>query len=306
MSSEQPHRSARANGGWQPSLIQTFRHWLRELTGQRDGDSLRETLEELIEEREEGHERLGEEERALLINVLSFGELRVADVMVPRADIIAAERGVPLEELIRIMREAGHTRIPIFRETLDDVVGMVHIKDLLVYWGDGRPFDIDDILRPVLSVPPSMPVRDLLLEMRAARIHMAVVVDEFGGTDGLATIEDLVEEIVGEIQDEHDKIRPARIVESADGTFEADARVPIEAAGERLGVSLLPEEREGEVDTLGGLVVSLAGRVPARGELIVHPAGLTFEVLEADARRVKRLKIGNLPPRPAPIEGERE
>jgi magnesium and cobalt transporter len=300
MSDEPPQRSARPNGA-QTSFIQALRHWLRDLTGQRNGDhTLRETLEELIEEREEADEPLSEAERRILINVLSFGDLRVADVMVPRADITAVERGTALDELVRVIREAGHTRIPVYRENLDDVVGMVHIKDLLAYWGDGKTFDIAGILRPVLYVPPSMPVRDLLLEMRATRIHMAIVVDEYGGTDGLATIEDLVEEIVGEIQDEHDKIQPALMAENADGTLEADARVFIEDAEERLGVGLLPEDREGEVDTLGGLVVSLAGRVPARGELIPHPSGLTFEVIEADPRRIKRIKVRNRPPVPAP------
>ena len=212
------------------SLLQGLLTRLRVLARRRNGDghTLRETLEELIEEDEgdEGQDRaeFTEQERELLLNALSFGELQVWDVMVPRSDIQAVEATAGLSEVVGTMRTAMHTRLPVYRDNLDDVVGMIHIKDLLPYWGDGAAFQLEPIIREVLFVPPSMRVLDLLLQMRDTGVHMAIVVDEYGGTDGLATIEDLVEEIVGEIQDEHDKIVPPQIVEVGDGVFEADAR----------------------------------------------------------------------------------
>jgi magnesium and cobalt transporter len=259
-----------------------------------DGHTLRETLEELIEEdEEEAQDRaeFTEQERELLLNALSFGELQVWDVMVPRSDIQAVDVGAGLADVVGTMRRAMHTRLPVYRDNLDDVVGMVHIKDLLPYWGDGAEFKLEPIVREVLFVPPSMRVLDLLLQMRDTGVHMAIVVDEYGGTDGLATIEDLVEEIVGEIQDEHDKILPPQIVELPNGALEADARVEVEELEKRLGLQLLEPERREDVDTLGGLLFTLLDRVPARGEVVRHPAGLEFEVLDADPRRIKRLRI---------------
>ncbi|MGH6903088.1 MAG: CBS domain-containing protein, partial [Geminicoccaceae bacterium] len=209
------------------SLLTGLLTRLRVLAWRRNGEShsLRETLEELIEEDEdETQERaeFSEQERELLLNALSFGELQVWDVMVPRSDIQAIEITAGLAEVVGTMQNAMHTRLPVYRANLDDVIGMVHIKDLLPYWGDGAEFKLEPILREVLFVPPSMRVLDLLLQMRDTGVHMAIVVDEYGGTDGLATIEDLVEEIVGEIQDEHDKILPPQIVELPDGALEAD------------------------------------------------------------------------------------
>ncbi|MGH6944418.1 MAG: CBS domain-containing protein, partial [Geminicoccaceae bacterium] len=214
-----------------------------------DGHSLRETLEELIEEdEEEPREReFTDEERALLLNALSFGELQVWDVMVPRTDIKAIEAGATLAEVVGTMRDAMHTRLPVYRGALDEVVGMVHIKDMLPYWSDGADFKLERIVRKVLFVPGSMRVLDLLLQMRDTAIHMAIVVDEYGGTDGLATIEDLVEEIVGEIQDEHDNILPPQIAELPDGALEADARVEVEELERRLGLSLLEPDRREDV-----------------------------------------------------------
>ena len=270
---------------------------LRVLARRRNGEghSLRETLEELIEEDEEEggqeHAEFTEQERELLLNALSFGELQVWDVMVPRSDIHAIEITAGLHEVVGTMRQAMHTRLPVYRANLDDVVGMIHIKDLLPYWGDGAEFKLEPLIREVLFVPPSMRVLDLLLQMRDTGVHMAIVVDEYGGTDGLATIEDLVEEIVGEIQDEHDKIVPPQIAEVRDGVLEADARVEVEELERRLGLQLLDEERREDVDTLGGLIFTLLDRVPARGEIVRHPAGIEFEVLEADPRRIKKLRI---------------
>jgi magnesium and cobalt transporter len=285
----------------QGSLLQAL---LMRLKGRRNGDShtLRETLEELIEE-DEGEQRhdraeFSEEERNLLLNALSFGELQVSDVMVPRSDIKAVEVDSDIAAVVVTMREAMHTRLPVYRGTLDDVIGMIHIKDMLPFWGDGEEFAVGGVMRDVLFVPPSMRVLDLMMQMRDTAIHMAVVVDEYGGTDGLVTIEDLVEEIVGEIQDEHDKILPPQIVE-VEGGLEADGRVEVEELEQRLGLELLEPERREDVDTLGGLLFMLLDRVPARGEVVRHPAGVEFEVLDADPRRIKRVRI--LTPAPAAL-----
>jgi CBS domain containing-hemolysin-like protein len=283
-------------------------HRLRMLLGRRNGDghTLRETLEELIEEdEEETGQRSAEftdEERELLLNALSFGELQVLDVMVPRADIKAIEVEADIASVISAMREAMHTRLPVYRNTLDEVIGMVHIKDMLPFWGDGAEFKLERIKREILFVPHSMRVLDLLLQMRDTAVHMAIVVDEYGGTDGMVTIEDMVEEIVGEIQDEHDKILPARITELPDGALEADARVEVEELEKWLGLSLLDDERREDVDTLSGLIFTLLDRLPARGEVVRHPAGIEFEVVEADPRRIKRLRIIRRAPSSASAE----
>ncbi|TVQ33017.1 MAG: HlyC/CorC family transporter [Geminicoccaceae bacterium] len=273
-------------------VVGLFRR-LRELAfgGGEDGNSLRETIEELLEDEADHLRSLTEHERRLLLNALSFGELEVADVMVPRSDVKAIELESSLDDVVRAMRDAGHTRLPVFRQTLDDVVGLIHIKDVLPFWGDGVTFRLENQVRKILHVPPSMRVIDLLLTMRDTRNHMAVVVDEYGGTDGLVTIEDLIEEIVGEIQDEHDRILQPKLLAMADGSWEADARIEVETLESKLGVELLDEDRRDDADTLGGLVFMLMDRVPARGEVISHPAGLDFEVLDADPRRVKRLRI---------------
>ncbi len=279
------------------SLRDILRNWLGGAGHRREGEAtLREILEELIDKYPEETVPVTASERAMLLNLLNFGEIRVDDVMVPRADVVAVELSTPVGEVVSVVREAGHSRLPVFRGTLDDIAGMVHVRDLLRLWGSDEPSALDEVVRRVLFVPPSMRVRDLLLQMRAARIHMAVVVDEYGGTDGLVTIEDLVEEIIGEIHDEHDLDELPLLVEGRGGVIEADARVLVEDLESRVGCSLLPEEHEEHVDTLGGLVFSLAGRVPSRGELISHPTGVQFEVVDADPRRIKRLRIHHVPP----------
>ena len=236
-----------------------------------------------------------------------FHLLRVDDVMVPRADIVAIETIASLTELTQAFKAAGHSRLPVYKETLDDPTGMVHIKDVMPYLmfdakgrgGKSYPNKkvIKYIKRPVLFVPPSMLAQDLLKRMQVKRTHMAIVVDEYGGTDGLVTIEDLIEEIVGEIDDEHDEQEPVvQIVTGAGGksVWEADARITIEDFEEALGREFATDDEEEDVDTLGGLVFTLAGRVPERGEIIPHPDGLEFEVIDADARRVKRLRINDV------------
>jgi magnesium and cobalt transporter len=279
--------------------FQSILNWLRHLRGTRNGEqSLRDELEELIEEH--GDEQpIDPHERRLLINILALHELTAADVMVPRIDIVALAVDTPFAEAARQMAEHGHSRVPVYRETLDDVIGMIHFKDVLPYAVDCRTVPLAELVRKVLFVAPSIPVLDLLLQMRLARMHLALVIDEFGGVDGLVTIEDLIEEIVGEIEDEHDEADAPKLVTRADGTMIVDARTPIEALEARLEQPLLPPDEEEEVRTLGGLVFALAGRVPARGEVITHPTGIEFEVLDADPRRIKRLRLRGLPPEPA-------
>jgi CBS domain containing-hemolysin-like protein len=279
----------------QGSVTQQFRAWLRAILRGRGDTTLRDTIEELIEERREEEGSIAADERVLLANILKLRDRTARDVMVPRADIVATDEKTPLNEVVQRISQDAHSRMPVYRETLDEVVGMVHIKDVLASVASQKlGAAVKDIVRPVLIVAPSMPVLDLLLQMRLARQHMALVVDEFGGIDGLITIEDLVEEIVGEIEDEHDVASPPRITLRPDGSLNADARVGIEDFENMVGPVLTEEERE-DVDTLGGLVFSLAGRVPARGELLKHPSGLEFEIVDADPRRVKRLRVRNLP-----------
>lgn len=272
--------------------------WLRALLGGNGDNTLRESLEEVIEEHDDTRRSLTDEERHMLVNILSFGQLRVDDIMVPRADVIAIEENASLEEVLRLYRSSAHSRMPIYRETLDDPIGMVHIKDVMGCLAPldedasrRPPFSLKTIRRDVLFAPPSMPALDLLVKMQTTRIHLALVIDEYGGTDGLVSIEDLVEQIVGEIEDEHDIDEGPALVRGEDGTIDADARCPIEDLEEMIGLSLIDHEAEDDVDTLGGLVFSLLGRVPLRGEMVRHPAGLEFEVREADPRRIKRMRV---------------
>ncbi len=280
----------------EPQFLSAFRDWLKGLGVGRNGEAnLRESLEELIDDYQQEVAPIDPEERLMLLNILNFGDLKVREVMVPRADIVALDITTALDAVVDLFVNASHSRIPVFRGSLDDVVGMIHIKDLIRFWGHSESFSLETIVREVIFVPPSMPVSALLLQMRASRVHMALVIDEYGGVDGLVTIEDLVEEIVGEIQDEHDVVEGPLLVENSDGSYDADARAEIEELEHLVGCDLLPEDREEEVDTLGGLVFSLLGRVPQRGEVIGHPCGLEFEVVEADPRRIKRLRVRAAP-----------
>ncbi|WP_424810881.1 hemolysin family protein [Roseococcus sp. YIM B11640] len=267
---------------------------LRGFFGKRE-ESLRDRVEELIDgpdEPEEDDARdLGPHERALLGNVLKLRGATANDVMVPRADIIALPCDLTLEQALAAVQREGHSRYPVYEDQLDDVLGMVHIKDIFAAVGRQAPFNLRAILRKPLLVVPSVPVLDLLLRMREARIHMALVVDEYGGIDGLITIEDLVETIVGDIADEHDEIVAPQIVERAEGVLEVDGRTEIADFEEKLGPVLTDEERVADIETVGGLVLSIAGRVPARGEIFTHSSGLEFRVLDADARRIRRLRV---------------
>lgn len=307
--SEASNSGDSTHGGVSPLLALWHRAWAR-LRG-RNGDSqLRESLEAIIDEIEDSvpddaaAAPIGDHERVLLGNILKLRHLTAYDVMVPRADIISLHIKTGLDELIGVMSNAGHSRLPVYRESLDDVVGIVHIKDVLKYGDAKETFDLSKIVRTVLISAPSMRVLDLLLEMRLSRVHMAMVVDEFGGIDGLVTIEDLVEEIVGEIEDEHDVAEGPKLIERPDGTLIADARATIEEFEALAGPVLSDDERNEDIDTLGGLIFHLADRVPTRGELIVHTdSGIAFEVMEADPRRVKRLRVRNLPAKPPVLDG---
>jgi magnesium and cobalt transporter len=283
----------------QPEHDRSFarlRNLLRLIRRPRNGESLRETIDEMIEEPPaDGRHPLSAQERVLIGNILKVHDRTAADAMVPRVDIVALDVETSFHEVVKLMVEQGHSRVPVYRETLDNVIGFVHAKDLLGPAAERREIKLPLILRKVLFVAPSVPILDLLVQMRQARTHIAMVADEFGGIDGLVTIEDLIEEIVGEIEDEHDVADEPRLAERADGTLIADARTPIEALEEHQGVRLRPSGEQEEVDTLGGLVSSLAGRVPKRGEVIAHPSGIEFEVLDADPRKIKRLRVRRSP-----------
>ena len=266
------------------------------LKGPDEGEALVESMRRIVAEAaiERGGEPLTREEQRLLGNLLRFGDLTVEDVMVPRTQIVAVEAATPLPELLAIFGEAQHSRLPVYRETLDEPLGMVHIKDVVGYLArgsGGEGLTVADCVREALFVPPSMPVIDLLAKMQASRIHLALVIDEYGGTDGLLTIEDVVEQIVGEIDDEHDTDADDPVISRHGSGWEADAAASLEDFERRTGLSLALAEDDEEVDTLNGIVTALAGRVPLAGETILHPAGPALEVLEADARRVLRLRI---------------
>jgi len=231
----------------------------------------------------------------------AFQTLRVADVMTPRADIVALELSTPFEEVTRLFAENEHSRMPIYRETLDEPIGVANVKDVfkLLQPQGGKPPPPEPVLkrlrREILYVPPSMRAADLLIKMQASRIHMALVIDEFGGTDGLVTLEDLVEAVVGEIDDEYDEAE-AQIVVRPGGVYEADGRAPLEDLEKVLAADLAPPDLDEEIETVAGLVTALAGRLPQRGEVIAHPLGYELEVVDADPRRVKKVRV-----RPAPV-----
>ena len=298
---------------------------IRTLFGWKPG-SVRDDLQVVLDASQPDEVGFSAIERTMLRNILSLHEQRIADVMVHRADIVAVKRDIPLGELMSLFESAAHSRLVVYNETLDDPEGMVHIRDLLAFMtararvtdtGKARrkkpfpagldlrsvdlalPLSEANIIRKLLYVPPSMRAIDLLVQMQALRIHLALVVDEYGGTDGLVTIEDIVEQIVGEIDDEHDSDEPPSIVRQADNSFIADARASLDDVRSVIG------EAGEEVETLGGYLVSFVGRLPVRGEVISGPGNFEVEVLDADPRRVKRLRISHRKERPAPRK-ERE
>ncbi|MGF1500376.1 MAG: hemolysin family protein [Paracoccaceae bacterium] len=244
-------------------------------------------------------------ERAMVTNILRLREIRVEDVMTPRADIVAVSEEAALDEVMHAFQCGSLSRLPVYHETLDDPIGFVHLKDLALAYGvgcqkDTQPFDVRKHLRTALFVPPSMRIATLLQRMQASRVHMALVIDEFGGVDGLVTIEDLVEQIVGDIEDEHDTEDLEQWREEAPGIYLVNARTDIREFEEAVGRPLVPDDWDEDVDTLGGLVFMLTGRVPARGEVIGHPLGHEFQVTDADPRRIRRLRVTLVGAGPAP------
>jgi len=280
-------------------FMHSVRGWLRSALGSKGDPSLKEALEEVIEEHQGmADEGLEPEEKVMLHNVLSFGDIRVSDIMVPRTDIAAVADDTSLDELKIHIMEQRHTRIPVYHETLDHVQGFIHVKDLIPMLAGEVEFEIKRVMRNLLFVPPSMRVLDLLIKMRHAGSHMAVVIDEYGGTDGLVTMEDLFEEIVGDIQDEHDEDEQQddKITHVADGIYDVSGRIPIETLERELGLNLVTEEKEDEFDTLAGLIFFQLGRVPVKGETISHPNGTRFEIVDVDPRRIRKVRIATKPP----------
>ncbi len=271
-------------------LMDTIKGWLRQLRRSRGSETVRGAIEELLEDRDEAGIPIDEHERLLLSNILRLRERTAHDVMVPSADVVGVEASTGATELIDLFVRCGHSRLPVYREKLDDIIGMVHVKDVLASTRSGKTFQLARMVRRVLFIAPSMQVMDLLLEMRVKRIHMALVVDEYGGIGGIVTAEDLLEQIVGDIEDEHDHVVEPDLVLREDGIIEADARTPIDDFEAMVGLVLTEAERE-DVDTVGGLVFLVAGRVPACGEIVAHPSGLAFEVVDADPRRVKWVRV---------------
>lgn len=297
---------------------------LRAKFGRSRDIGLRESLEGAIESHEALNpgETVGQEARSMMLNIIEFSGLRVDDVMVPRVDIVAIDEADSMQDLLEKFIDANHSRVPVYRETLDGVTGMIHVKDFL-RWMAARgtkkrrstkaekaekaersagglsiaaatlatTVKQAGLNREVLFVPPSMPASDLLVRMQASHTHLAIVIDEYGGTEGLVSIEDLVEVIVGDISDEHDTDENLEIKPVEEKIYAADGRIDLAALEALLGVDLLPEEEEEEADTLAGLIFKIAGRVPARGEIIRHTSGLEFEILDSDPRRVKRVRI---------------
>ena len=231
----------------------------------------------------------------MLNNVLSFSSTEVSEAMVPRADIVAVDQNANFKECLSQFDSAAHSRLPVYNGTLDDVVGMVHVKDILSYWNNNENFSLDKIIRKVIISAPSTPISHLFQEMRETKVHLSIVVDEHGGTDGLITIEDMVEEITGEIEDEHDI--QINLLKSgfSDGSLIADARILIEDLEKYYNCKLLDDNMDVEIDTLGGLIFHLGGRVPTVGESINHFSGISFEIVEADIRRIKKVKIIGTP-----------
>ena len=276
------------------SIAHVMRSWLRHAFRHRHDSSLKEVLEEVIEEHEEqSEEPLAPEEKTMLHNMLSFSDLKVSDIMVPRAEIAAVSNDITLSELTQHIIEIRHTRVPVYEESLDQILGFIHVKDMLPQLYDGRDFDIKKLLRPLLLVPPSMRIMDLLIKMRHAGSHIAIVVDEYGGTDGLVTMEDVVEEIVGDIQDEHDGEDDIKdhIHQVSENVFEMEATVAIEKIEKILALNLVSDDTEGQFESLGGYIFSCTGRVPARGEIVKHVSGVTFEIIDADPRRIRKVRI---------------
>ncbi|ATU72490.1 Putative hemolysin C [Gluconacetobacter sp. SXCC-1] len=294
-------------GGGEPPSGSRGKGFLSLFSRRRAEQGLRHSIAALVKEADDaagsegepGSSELDRQERALLANVLRLRGITADDVMIPRADIVAMPVDISLDEALDMMRRENHSRMPVYRAQLDDIVGMIHVKDLIAYVGTSEAFRMEPLLRQPLMVAPQLPVLDLLLQMRQRHVHLALVIDEYGGIDGLVTIEDLIETIVGDISDEHDEPTVNMMRDRPDGTLDVDARTPVAAFEEKVGPVLTREEREAEIETVGGLVFRLAGHVPTRGEVVTHEGGMVFRILDSDARHIRRVRV-RLPPREGP------
>jgi CBS domain containing-hemolysin-like protein len=329
--SDSSNQSGNGNGDApRPSLRERILSWLGLSRKKSIRTDLAEVLAEVPDPKTHTQSEFTPSEQTMLQNVLALRERRIADVMIARAEMIAVRQTIPIGQLLQTFAKAGHSRLVVYGETLDEPIGMVHIRDLVSYLTTRateaqqakrarrkrvefdpksleltRPLSETKIVRRILYVPPSMPAVDLLVKMQATRIHLALVIDEYGGTDGLVSIEDIVEEIVGDIEDEHDE-QESRIVALGDGSFLADARASLTETKEILGNGFEIGASADEVDTLGGLLVTLAARVPIRGEILRGPGEFDFEIIDADPRRVKRVRVFRRPPDPPKRERKRK
>ena len=255
-------------------------------------NSLKQSIETVLDNNYKEAEGISKQERLMLLNILKIDGIRSSDIMIPRADIGAVEINDSFEKVLEVFIKEAHSRVPVYEKNLDNVIGMVHIKDLVNYQNKKKieANFLKDLKRDILEIPPSMPVLDLLLKMQMTRLHMGVVIDEYGCTDGLVTIEDVIEEIIGEIEDEHDEENLPILIKSSSNTFEASARVEIDELQKVTNIQFF-ESVDEDVDTLGGLIFSIAGRIPQRGEIIKHNSGTTFEIKDADPMKIKSVKV---------------
>jgi CBS domain containing-hemolysin-like protein len=311
----------------QPDIVGRLRAALLSALGIRSNGSARAEIEDAIAADEAAGETLSADERTMLRAILKLGDMTVDDVMIPRADIEAIDADSTIAKVIAIFRKSGHSRMPVYRDTLDEPLGMVHIRDLMAWIADralgaeagegekprfdfaavdlSQTLEGSKLVRPLLFVPPSMPARALLKRMQSSRTQMALVIDEYGGTDGLVSLEDLVEIIVGEIEDEHDLEEEPTVKKIAEGVFVADARTELDDAAEVIGPDFIVGEKGEEIETVGGLVFALTGRIPPKGEVVEAVPGYDFEVLDADPRRIKKVKIRDRAKAAPPVRQKR-
>ena len=256
-------------------------------------NNLKQSIETVLDNDLKGTEGISKHERLMLLNILKIDGIRSSDIMIPRADIGAVELNDSFEKVLEVFIKEAHSRVPIYEKNLDNIIGMIHIKDLVNYQNQKKTETnfLQNLKREILEIPPSMPVLDLLLKMQLTRLHMGIVIDEYGCTDGLVTIEDVIEEITGEIEDEHDEKNLPMLIKSSLNTFEASARIEIDELQKVTNVEFLNSYDIDDVDTLGGLIFSITGRVPQRGEIIKHTSGTTFEIKDADPMKIKSVKV---------------
>ena len=258
-----------------------------------ENNNLKQSIETVLDSDLKGTEGISKHERLMLLNILKIDGIRSSDIMIPRADIGAVEFNDSFEKVLEVFIKEAHSRVPIYEKNLDNIIGMIHIKDLVNYQNQKKTETnfLQNLKREILEIPPSMPVLDLLLKMQLTRLHMGIVIDEYGCTDGLVTIEDVIEEITGEIEDEHDEKNLPMLIKSSLNTFEASARIEIDELQKVTNVEFLNSYDNDDVDTLGGLIFSITGRVPQRGEIIKHTSGTTFEIKDADPMKIKSVKV---------------